>query len=149
MEFLDSLGEFRIRRHRAEQSHRRTEFDIVGASEYFPNGSALDRTDKRRALAKPVSQDDVAEIGHGFLARGDGKSLRHRAVTKPGERRKNEPHPVTLLFALTQFREHAPVDRRLRIDKALQIEGGGHARPVPCWPKSWARLSNNGYLPSM
>src|SRR5437763_8326845 len=115
---------------------------------YLPNGSALDRTDKRRALAKPVSQDDVAEIGHGFLARGDGKSLRHRAVTKPGELRKNEPHPVTLLFALTQFREHALVDRRLRIDKALQIEGIGHARLIPGWPKRWASRSRKGRWPA-
>jgi len=35
--------------------------------------------DERRALAKPRPQDAVAEIGHGFLARGDGKSPRHRA----------------------------------------------------------------------
>src|SRR5258705_2526659 len=148
IKFPDRMGEFRIGRHRAEQGHRRAEFQVVGGSEDFPNGSALDRIDKRRALAKPASQDTVAEIEHGFLPRGDGKSPRHRAVAEACELRKIEPDPVTLLLALTKFRENAPLDRSMRIDKALQIEGVGHPRLIPDWPKSSASLSRKGRWPS-
>src|ERR1700687_1788347 len=148
MEFHDSLGEFRIGRHRAEQSHRRTEFEVVGASEDFPNCPALDRIDERRALPEPRPQNAMLQIGHGFVARGDGKPPGHRAMSEPGKLGKNEPHPVTLLLAPTQLREHALIDRRLRINKALEIERVGHARLVPGWPKRSASRSRKGRWPS-
>jgi hypothetical protein len=39
---------------------------------------------------------------------------------------KNEPHPVTLLPTMAQFRKDTLVDQRLRIQKTLEIEGVSH-----------------------
>ncbi len=73
----------------------------------------------------------MIEIGRGLLGGGKGISPGHRTMTEAGQLGKNEPHPVTLLLAPAQFGKDAPVDRRLRIDKALEIEragqGGGPA----------------------
>jgi hypothetical protein len=68
----------------------------------------------------------VPEIGYRLLASGDGKSLSHWAIAKSGKLGENEPHPVTLLPTMAQFHAYALVDRRLRINKALKIEGIGH-----------------------
>src|SRR5260370_20736655 len=145
MEFRDCRGEYRFRCERAEQGHRRAEFKVVGIAEYFLDCSALDGVDERRALAKPGSQNAMAEIGHGLLAGANRKSPGHRAMAKAGKLRKNEPHPLTLLLTLAQFGNNARVDRRLRIDKALQIGSIGHGtRLAPGRPPSSASRSRSG-----
>jgi hypothetical protein len=70
VEFHNGLGEFRIRRHRAEQCHRGMEFQVVGAAEDFADRPALDGIDERGAFSEPGSQDTMAEIGDGLIARG-------------------------------------------------------------------------------
>jgi hypothetical protein len=87
----------------------------------------------------------MGQIGDGLLARGNRKSPGHRAMAEAGKLGENEPHPVTLLPALAQFSNNTRVDRRLRINKALEIEGIGHgARLAPDWPKSSASRSRSG-----
>src|ERR1035437_411376 len=132
IKFRNGLGEFRIGRYRAEQRHRRTELQIVRTAEDFPDCPALDGVDEGRALPKPRSQNAMIEIGQGLIARGDGKFPGHRAVPEPGKLGKNEPHTVTLLLAMAQFRKDTLVDRRLRIQKTLEIEGVSHG----CQPRS-------------
>ncbi len=145
MEFRDCRGEYRFRCERAEQRHRRAEFKVVRTAEYFPDCSALDSVDQRRALPKPGSQNAVPEVGHGLLARGNRKSPGHRAMAEAGELGKNEPHPVTLLPTMAQFGNNTRVDLRLRIDKALKIERIGHgARLAPGWPIRSASRSRSG-----
>src|SRR5260221_3223302 len=122
MEFRDCPCEYRFRCDRAEQCHRRTEFKVVRIAEYFPDCSALDSVDQRRALQKPGSQNAMPEIGDGLLARANRKSPRHRAMAEAGKLGKNEPQPVTLLLTMAQFGNNTWVDRRLRINKALEIE---------------------------
>src|SRR5450759_645443 len=134
IEFLDRRGECRIGRHRAEQGHRGTEFEIVGTAQDFPDGSALDGVDERRALPKPGSQDAVPEIGRGLVARANRKPLRHRAMPEAGKLRKNEPHPVTLLLAPAQFGKDARINRRLRLNETLEIGSISHgAGLAPDW----------------
>ena len=87
----------------------------------------------------------MPEIGRGLVARGNGKVLGHGAVTEARELRENEPHPVTLLSTLAQFRENTLIDWRLRVDKALQIETIGHdAGLAPDWLTSSASRSRSG-----
>jgi hypothetical protein len=52
IEFGDGVCESRIGCDRAEQRHRRAEFKVVGTAEYFPDGSALNSVDQRRALGQ-------------------------------------------------------------------------------------------------
>jgi hypothetical protein len=49
-------------------------------------------------------------------------------MPEAGELREDEPHPVALLPAALQLGKHARVDRFLRIEEALEIEGIGHGR---------------------
>ena len=44
------------------------------------------------------------------------------ADSEPGDLREDKPHPVAVLAAIPQLCAHALIDRRLRIDEALQIE---------------------------
>jgi tetratricopeptide (TPR) repeat protein len=64
----------------------------------------------------------MPEISDGLLARGDGKTLRHRAMTEAGNLRENEPHPVALLPTTAQFVENTRIDRRLRVEEAPEAE---------------------------
>jgi hypothetical protein len=68
----------------------------------------------------------MSEVGDRFLARRDGKPLRHRAVPEAGKLRKDEPHPVALLLTAAQFFHDTRIDRRLRVDEALEIKGISH-----------------------
>src|ERR1700730_948102 len=91
----------------------------------------------------------MAEIGQSLGAGSDRKSLRHRTMTEPGDLGEDEPHPVGLLPALAQFGEYPRIDRRLRVDKALQIETIGHdAGLAPGWLTSSARRSSSSRWPS-
>jgi hypothetical protein len=49
-------------------------------------------------------------------------------MPEAGELREDEPHPVALLPAALQLGKHARVDRFLRIEEALEIEGSVMAR---------------------
>src|SRR6202022_3836262 len=87
----------------------------------------------------------MPEIGHRLLARGDGKSPGHRALAEAGKLGKNEPHPVTLLLTMAQFGKNTLVDRRLCINKALEMKRIGHgACLAPGWPTSSASRSRSG-----
>src|SRR5437868_4656668 len=86
----------------------------------------------------------MRKIGDGLIARSKRKALRHQARAEPGKLGKNEPHPVTLLLTTTQFANHARIDRRLRIDKALELERIAHARLLSTRPASSASLSSSG-----
>src|SRR5258708_35280778 len=56
---------------------------------------------------------------------------------------------MTLFLAAAQFREHARVDRRLRIHKTLEIERVGHGCLSSVWPTSSASRSSSGRWPSI
>src|SRR5665647_1844620 len=110
---------------------------VVGTAENVVDGSALDGVDERRAFPKPRPQHAVPEIGYGFVARAKRIVLRHRAMPETGQLGKDEPHPVTLLPAPAQFCDNTGVDRRLCINKALEVERIGHgAGLASVWPAS-------------
>jgi hypothetical protein len=64
----------------------------------------------------------MAKIGDGFFPRGDREAMGHRAMSKSGKLREDEPHPVALLLTATQFGNDSRVDRLLRIEETLEIE---------------------------
>src|SRR5450631_584816 len=86
----------------------------------------------------------MPEISDGFIARGDGEPLRHRAVPESGKLREDEPHPVALLLTAPQFGKDPRVEGRLGVEEALEIEGIGHgAGLVPGWFTSSASSSRS------
>ena len=95
------------------------EFQIIGTAEDFSDRAALHGVDKRRAFPEVKPQNAVAKVSDGFIARGNGKSLGHRAVSQAGKLGKYEPHPVALLTTGSQFCKDDRVNRRLRIEETL------------------------------
>lgn len=61
------------------------------------------------------------QIGVGFIERGDGKLLCHRAVAKTGDLRKDEPDPVAGLPPSAKLSEDCVVDPLLRAEEALEV----------------------------
>ena len=69
------------------------------------------------------AKDRVIKIGTGLVHRGDTEEFRGRAATEFGELRKNEPHPVTLLGTVAEFRDSCFVTAGLGVDEPFEIEG--------------------------
>jgi hypothetical protein len=72
----------------------------------------------------------MPKVGERFLARRDGKPLRHLAVPEAGNLGKHEPHPVAPLLATAQFLDNARIDRSLRINEPLEVEGICHGAEI-------------------
>ena len=120
-------AEYWIRGYLAEQRHGRTGFEVVGTAKDFSDGAAIYGIDEVRTLPEPGSQDAMPEIGDSLLARADGKPLCHRAIPEARKLGEDEPHPVALFLAASQFSKYSRIDRLLRIDETLQTEGIAHS----------------------
>src|SRR5579863_2432207 len=92
--------------------------------------AAFDRQNQPGGFDQARAENRVIAIGAGLGARSNGEMLRGRAVTQALDLRKYEPHPMTLLAARAQLRQHMRPDRRLRVDKALEIERDAAQRPA-------------------
>jgi hypothetical protein len=69
----------------------------------------------------------MLQICDGFGARADREALRHGAGAEARNLWEDEPHPMCLLPTMRQFLDDPPVDRRLCVDKAPEVEGIVHA----------------------
>ena len=65
----------------------------------------------------------MPQIRAGFIERGDAVADRHRAAAQPAQLREDEPHPVTAFSSAPQLVDDVAVDRRLRVNETLQVEG--------------------------
>src|SRR5271165_1848668 len=68
----------------------------------------------------------MGEVGLRLVQRGEGVKDRRQAHAEALDLRKDEPHPVALLAARAKLGADLAVDRLLRVDEALQVEGIGH-----------------------
>ena len=69
---------------------------------------------------QPRAQHWMRQIRARFLQGLDGVKLAAIAAAQARDLREDEPHPVALLPAGSQFRQDARIDLCLRGDKALQ-----------------------------
>ena len=76
------------------------------------------------AFSEPRPEEAVGEIGGGFRLRGDAVAPGHGAGAEAAQLREDEPHPVGPLAALAQLAQRCRIDRRLRLDEALEAVFG-------------------------
>lgn len=84
---------------------------------------ATDRGDEARAFAQSRPEHGMVQVCLCFVARRDRILLRHGAASKSFDLWKNEPHPMALFSACTQFADGLIVDAELGVDEALQVVG--------------------------
>jgi len=114
--------EHRARRRDArEEGRARAQFQVVGKTEDFRRGPALNSDRRRGALQQPRSEDRVVEIGPGLLNALDRVMLRRRTDRQPIDLRENVPHPMCALSSAPDFRESLVVVVRLRLQKSAQV----------------------------
>ena len=65
----------------------------------------------------------MAQVCAGLVERGDAVADRGRAAAQAAQLRKDEPHPVTAFSSGAQLLDDVAVDRSLRVDETLQVEG--------------------------
>src|ERR1022692_20583 len=109
------------------------EFEVVRIAEDILYRPAIDRRDEARAFTQSRAEQRMVQVSLCFVARCDRILLRHSAASESFDLWKNEPHPMALLAARTQFARGLIVDAALGVDEALQvvgIAGSGH-RSVP------------------
>src|SRR5579883_850724 len=126
---LESIEEdLVVRADVREERHGRAEFEMVRIAEYLLDAASLDGVHQACALAKPRPQNRVAHVGFGFAARSYGEVLGRRALARPPDLRKYEPHPMTRLAARAQLRQDRLDHRLLRLDESLET-GRCHLAP--------------------
>jgi hypothetical protein len=64
----------------------------------------------------------MLQICDGFGARADREALRHGAGAEARNLWEDEPHPMCLLPTMRQFLDDRPVDRRLCVHNAPEVE---------------------------
>src|SRR5438105_13217471 len=86
----------------------------------FGDRTPLNIGNEPRALAEARAKHRMRDVGDRFVERRDRESLRHAALTEPGDLREDEPHPVTALPTGSQLAEHRFIRRSSSLNKALQ-----------------------------
>lgn len=84
----------------------------------------------------------MLQVGLGFIERGDGKLLCHRAVAKTGDLRKDEPDPVARLSSGSKLSEDGVVDGRLGGEKAVEVVNVSHGLCSVRYPFSWISIES-------
>jgi hypothetical protein len=129
---VDDLSEDRLIGIGAcKQCHRGAQFDRVNAAEYVLRAQASMRSDDLSAFQQPRSEHRMCKVGPCLWQIADRVCLRCSAAPKPSDLREDEPHPMTGLASLTQFRDRSLVRATavLRSDETLQVHGpDGSAR---------------------
>jgi L-lactate dehydrogenase (cytochrome) len=78
--------------------------------------------DQLSAFAQPRPEQLVAQIGPGFVKRGDRIPGRRRATAKPSDLRKDKPDPMAALATGAQLVDYLSVNPSLRVNETLQIK---------------------------
>lgn len=80
------------------------------------------------ALAEPVTEQRISQIGACLCQRGDPEIPRPVGTAQISELGEDEPHPVRPLPSGTQFPTHPVIDRGLCIGETLQVIRVGHCK---------------------
>src|SRR5271167_2927903 len=122
-ELLETLREQRlVGRRLREKRHRGPKFHLIDRSEDLAGGLPLDVKRQLRTFSQPRAKDPMRQIGRGLVERGDRESDRRRALPESRNLGKNVPHPMALFSPGAELPANLMIDRRLRLNEALQIE---------------------------
>ena len=124
---IDDLLEDRlIRIGMREEGHRGAQLDRVNAAEDVLCGESGKRGDDVRAFDQPWTKHRMRKVGLRFGKIVDRIRLGHAAAPEAGDLREDEPHPMTGLASVAQFRYRPPIRAGavLSCDEALEV----HAR---------------------
>src|SRR5262245_23720167 len=67
------------------------------------------------------------QVGACLVGGSDAVAVGHLASAKTSQLRKDEPHPVAMLFSRSQFGAHVIVDGLLRRNEPVQVPGVSRA----------------------
>lgn len=77
-----------------KQGHAGAEFQMVRVGEDLFSTSPTYIQHKLRTFSESLTQDRVLQVGLGLIKRSDSELLRHCAVAKTGDLRKDKPDPM-------------------------------------------------------
>jgi hypothetical protein len=106
----------------AEERHARAEFEVIGTPENTAEIAIGNTQDGDGGLPQARTQDRMFKVSSGLLDASDCVEASHVAGAQARELRKDEPHPMGALAALSEFRQGDRVRAILCQDKALQIK---------------------------
>ena len=106
-----------------EEGHRGAQFDRVNAAEDVLCGKSAMRGDDLRALDQPWTKHGMREVDLRLGKIVDRVRLGHAATSEAGDLREHEPHPMTGLASVAQFRYRPPIRASavLSCDEALEV----------------------------
>ncbi len=99
---------------------------MVGISEDLFSAATVHVENQLCTFSESLTQDWVLQISFGLVERVNGKLLRHGAVTKTGDLRKDKPDPMAGLSPGPQLIKDGGIDALLRVEKAVKIVLIGH-----------------------